>query len=275
MHYLKCDNCGYLNPLKSEYATFCEHCGKKLKDNFGTWKLTHPQSDFEKFKQEVGLSGDDAAIGQKQFRRSKTSPKVKRIIAIAVAIVVGVVVAGFAGRLGERVAKSFNEVKAPAEWLTGSWKTFTPFTGSNFTIETPVNLTARKYDLPPDVQQHIKDMHAYENAEKDGMKIAVSKAIYNDGITTDLNGAADGTINSLQQQPDVSQFDFTRQEISVNGTPAILQKGSYVYRKSTALQFITLSIAKDNELYQVMSIYGAADDTGSTVAGRFIRSVKL
>lgn len=40
MHYLRCNNCGHFNEVKTEYLTFCSKCNKKLNNSYGEWRKT-------------------------------------------------------------------------------------------------------------------------------------------------------------------------------------------------------------------------------------------
>ncbi|WP_295118807.1 zinc ribbon domain-containing protein [uncultured Chitinophaga sp.] len=273
-YYLKCENCGYLNPLKSEYATFCDHCGKKLGSNYSSWKLEHPAKDFEQFKQEVGLSGSKAEAERRAFKR-KISAKTRKTIAIAAVIVVCVVAGAFATQFGKRIAKSFNEVKTPSSWLTSSWQRFGPGADSLLTFETPTSLMPYEHSLAPELATYADLNGAFRNNDADGFRIDLIMLKWKEGNNANLSTIANAAIVEWQSQQLYSQFDYDQHEIMIDGKPAILQKGSYVYQSNTALQFDNLIIVDGDEIRQLLITYGAADDTGSQVAERLLRSVKV
>jgi hypothetical protein len=68
MHFLKCNNCGHLNEVKTEYLIFCSNCNKKLDNNFSNWQTRNPVKTFDDFKQLICISEDDV---------QKTSQKIK------------------------------------------------------------------------------------------------------------------------------------------------------------------------------------------------------
>lgn len=274
MYYLKCNNCGYLNALKSEYATFCDHCGKKLQYNFSSWKLEHPGGDFNKFKEEVGVTGPKAEAERKAFKR-KISPQTRKIALIAVVIVICVVAGAFATQFGRRVAKSFSEIKAPAEWLTSNWKPFSPLPSGVISLQLPVNLVQYKQTLPVEMAARVKSDYAYQNGDKDGLKINLVAVQYADSLSVNIDSAAKAVIEEMEAQKDYSQFDYNQKEITINGRPAIVQTGSYVYKASTALQFQNLIVSSGDALCRILMTYGAADDNGNLIAGKLIQSVKI
>ena len=50
---MRCENCGHLNPLHSEFLTFCDSCKKKLTSNYRDWSKLHDGKNFEAYKKEV------------------------------------------------------------------------------------------------------------------------------------------------------------------------------------------------------------------------------
>ena len=73
MEYLKCNSCGHLNKLKTEYQVFCADCNNKLDNNYSDWKRKHSDKSFEDFKTIECFSEED--INRAKLEKQK---KVKR-----------------------------------------------------------------------------------------------------------------------------------------------------------------------------------------------------
>ncbi|WP_320019299.1 hypothetical protein [Labilibaculum manganireducens] len=86
MHYLKCNNCGHLNELKSEYMTFCTKCSKKLENNYSDWKNRNSDRSFDEYKQVVCTT--EAIESLKEIPKSKQRKGLKYWIAFAVAFAI-------------------------------------------------------------------------------------------------------------------------------------------------------------------------------------------
>lgn len=56
MCFLKCNKCGHLNEVKSEYLVFCQKCNRKLENNFQDWKVKNPDKTFDDFKELICVS---------------------------------------------------------------------------------------------------------------------------------------------------------------------------------------------------------------------------
>jgi len=53
MYYLKCNNCGHHNEMKSEFQVFCTSCDKKLDNYFSDWNKRNPEKSFEDYQKIV------------------------------------------------------------------------------------------------------------------------------------------------------------------------------------------------------------------------------
>lgn len=51
MHYLKCNNCGHFNEVKTEYLVFCANCNKRLDNSFKEWSKPNSDKSFDEYKE--------------------------------------------------------------------------------------------------------------------------------------------------------------------------------------------------------------------------------
>jgi hypothetical protein len=96
MYFLKCNECGHLNELKTEYLTFCSKCNKKLDNNFSNWKKNNPDGTFEDYKNLICITVQD--LQQLNLSEKKKNPKgLKYWIGFAVALTIFYVIGQFGG----------------------------------------------------------------------------------------------------------------------------------------------------------------------------------
>lgn len=86
MHYLKCNHCGHLNELKSEYMTFCTNCNKKLENNYSEWKIRNSDQSFDEYKHAVCTT--EAIESAKELPKAKNGKGLKYWIAFAAAFAI-------------------------------------------------------------------------------------------------------------------------------------------------------------------------------------------
>lgn len=65
MYYLKCEHCGHLNEIKSEYLVFCAGCNKKIENNYTAWSRKNAGKTLDDFKKLVCITDEQAALLKK------------------------------------------------------------------------------------------------------------------------------------------------------------------------------------------------------------------
>lgn len=71
MNYLKCNNCGHFNEVKTEYLVFCANCNKKLDNSYSEWTKRNSDKSFEDYKQLICTT--------EKSEISKDLPKLKKV----------------------------------------------------------------------------------------------------------------------------------------------------------------------------------------------------
>jgi hypothetical protein len=71
MYYLKCEHCGHLNEIKSEYLVFCAGCSKKIESNYTAWSRKNEGKTLEEFKKLVCITDEQVMLLEKETTRKK------------------------------------------------------------------------------------------------------------------------------------------------------------------------------------------------------------
>jgi len=87
MHYLKCNNCGHFNEVKTEYLVFCAKCNNKLDNSYYEWIKRNSDKSFEDYKQLICTT--------EKTDLSKDLPKPKKLKGLKYWIVFAVTTAIF------------------------------------------------------------------------------------------------------------------------------------------------------------------------------------
>lgn len=74
-YYLKCNQCGHFNEVKSEYLIFCSKCNKKLDVNYHDWINRNSDKTFEEYKQLVCTTESSDASTVKTPTKKRLSIK--------------------------------------------------------------------------------------------------------------------------------------------------------------------------------------------------------
>ncbi len=86
MHYLKCNNCGHLNEVKSEYLVFCAICNKKLDNRYAEWIKHNSDKSFEDYKQLICTT--EKSDVPKEMPKSRKMKGLKYWIGFTVALAI-------------------------------------------------------------------------------------------------------------------------------------------------------------------------------------------
>lgn len=86
MHYLKCNNCGHFNEVKTEYLVFCANCEKKLENNYSDWTKRNPEKSFEDFK-EMNCTTEKVELSN-ELTKSKQKKGLKYWIGFTIAFAI-------------------------------------------------------------------------------------------------------------------------------------------------------------------------------------------
>lgn len=84
MYFLKCNDCGHFNDVKTEYMTLCSKCGKKLDNNYPDWSKRNPDKSFDDYKQLVCCT---EIVEEKKKKKSLFGGKKEKQFMIAFVIV--------------------------------------------------------------------------------------------------------------------------------------------------------------------------------------------
>lgn len=268
MHYLKCNNCGHLNEVKSEYQIFCTHCDKKLENNFTDWLKRNPESTFEDFRKLICISENDI----QKVEPTKPKPrKLKYWIGFAVAFAIFYAIGQFGG---EAIVKFIKSGKTAKEVLDQKWikETYGDF---GLTVETPIQLIKSDLALPENVRQLIDKMDVFEYSSAKGFKILINSIQYNSVIgAVNLEGAATGSINEMKLQKGVTDLNYSEEVIFKNELPGFIQKGTYKFN-GVDVGFINTGFSKGLVLWQVMVAYQMDDEVGRTASKKVIDSIEI
>lgn len=84
MYYLKCNNCGHHNEMKSEFQVFCTSCNKKLDNYFSDWQKRNPEKSFDDYKNMVCST---ISMEMPVIKRKSKTPKIILIVAAALVFI--------------------------------------------------------------------------------------------------------------------------------------------------------------------------------------------
>jgi hypothetical protein len=274
MKYLHCDSCGHPNPLKSEYLTFCDACGKKLPQSFTEWRKLRPMASFQEYTQEVGISlKEKSTNGLLTWLKSQTLPANRGKVILFFSLFI-VLIAVTGTLFGKRAVFTFIYPKVPASSLYSNWHTAT-IGRQALEISTPVKLWVHDQPLEGEEAKVIEYAKTYSNEDGGGIRIAVNLYSYISNVANTLEEAVTDSHNSMQLKETATEIDCKSVPVLISGMQGILEEGNYLYKGGIRLAFCNLVMIKGSNRWQIRISYRDDDQIGRQVAQRVLKSVKI
>ena len=164
MYFLDCDHCGEPNPVKTEFQTFCDHCKKKLTNNFQDWKKANPNSTFADYKQSVcwqsNLPLKKSNDTEQEHRKSKLD-LIVLLSSVAVLVLLTVVFHKQLAEFAEKAYASYNaSIGKYKSAKPGEWRLFTSGKGK-FEINFPGDPTPNKQNVETEIGELELNMYVF------------------------------------------------------------------------------------------------------------------
>jgi hypothetical protein len=270
MHFLKCNICGHLNEVKTEYLIFCSGCNKKLGNNFSIWQKNNPEKTFDDFKKLICVSEEEISIDINKAKSHK--PKgLKYWIGFVVSFAIFYAIGQFGG---DSIVKFFKSEKTSKEVLNQKWDKET-YGDYGLTVETPVKLTKGDLPMPENIKQYIDKMDVYNYMSSKGFKVLINSIKYKPTVgTLNLQGAANGSVNEMKMQKGVTDFVYTENYIYKDEIPGFIQKGTFK-ADDVDVEFINTGFASGLIVWQVCVIFQKDDEIGRIASKRVIESIEI
>ncbi len=218
MNYMKCQHCSEYSALKSEYLTFCDHCGKKFPVIYKEWLVQHPDGDLAAFGLEYGIAAEEyAARERRRDRKARFTPRKKTNLAVGT--ICFVIVLGISFLYGPYLMAFFREPKVSATLLEADqWRTFR---GNHIRMQTPLSLKPESPEDRPNMRRKVFQA----GGKADGIVIRMEETVYLSHSSIALEDAGKRAARDMETKTGVSRFSYQTQSLEIEGQPALLQRG--------------------------------------------------
>ncbi len=269
MHYLKCNHCGHLNEVKSEFMVFCMQCEKKIENHFKDWVKKHPDKTFTDWQQLICISESD--LNETIPAERKKNKSAKYWLGFAVSFAIFYAIGQFGGKA---IVDFFMSDKTPENILEQQWITAS-YGETGLTIETPVRLEKATLEFPEELKPYLVRFDTYNNLSAKGFKVFVNSILYVSELKeVNLQGAADGSVSEMKAQKGVTDFTYQEEETNLGPIPGKMQRGRYK-QDGQGINFINVMYALDIRMWHVTVGWLDKDEFGPAAAERVIRSIAI
>lgn len=269
-YYLRCQSCGKLNHLKTEYMVFCTYCNSKLKNNYSDWKRLHQNSNFEDFKMECCLT--EESMQQNAADKSEKKPVTLKTI---LGIIFGIVLFAAFSHFGKMVYESISSPSGISAEVLKEEMPLKEYGKMGMQIQSPFELKEAVIPISDDVKSLIDEMYSYSSKTKNGFEIIINSIRYNEVIgKPNLQGAANGSVAEMKNVSGVSDFNFSQKDINIQGLDGFEIRGSFVL-KSNKAKYINVGLVDGLKLYQLIIIHLYNDENARELAEKVYQSLEI
>ncbi len=196
--------------------------------------------------------------------------KTVAVLALGI-IVIGSLIFVFIYWLGETPeGAGINRELLRKEWVTAAYGE------PPIRLSTPEKLrpTFLEGEGPQNMTQFVKDARSYTFSQGSALSILVNTVKYRPGVNTNLQGAVDGALYTLGQQPGVQNLKHETEDMQLDGLEGKKLEGSYQMRERS-FAFTNVLLADSSHLWQVTIIHPQDDESGAAIADRIVESVAI
>ncbi len=276
MRYLKCNHCGQLVEVKSEYMVFCPKCHEKLDNSFTAWHTRHPGGTFADYLSQHTVS-PEAVSGLSQqrrlTRRFKRGGNLRRggvalITALGMVLIFGAIYWGM-----------HRDQRDPslARLLDAPWRS-TYYEDLGASIKFPHELLAvadtTSLRVKEDTTQIITAIATRRWSEPSKVSVTASRISYRPDFGVDRDIASSQILMSMLESGEVQGFEVFRNDYSIEGFSARILSGSYLIGPDP-FEFRALMAQRRHTVWYFMVAYPRSAPEGLLIADRFFNGVVI
>lgn len=279
-YFIKCNHCGELTEVHSQYMTFCPHCQAKMDNSFALWSAREAaagrECSFADYLSQVCVSG--AAIeGVREQRRigrlmGRGRSARRWVLSLVVAIVV--VALGVLGYIAISRYMSARSIKAIMEqtWRINYYKDM------GVTLKFPYNLTLTPViesdSAASDSVQVVLSSVTRSWSEPKVLMVNAMRIDYEPDFGVNRDVATRQILMSMLQNNELQAFEFFQNDYSMPGLEARMLSGSYLIGIDP-FEFRALMVQRESTVWYFMVAYPRADPEGLLVADRLFKGILI
>lgn len=162
--------------------------------------------------------------------------------------------------------------KAPPSSTVSQWKRFSPG-GSQLSLMLPGELQSEIADVPETLRDKVKQISRYKYLDEQ-FQVAVWDTLYFDGVSTDIQQAAEGARQTIRQSEGVTEYQDNSTRIVRSGRSGLLIRGTF-RRYGEELEIEAILLGDGPRLWQVIITHPASDSDARVASKRVLDSVSL
>ena len=275
MYKLKCTQCNHLNEVNSEYLTFCNNCNQKLENSFQEWKKVNLDKTFDDYKLTVCIDEEVEIEKIRAFKKRNKKWNTKLVVVLVImGVLIGSIFTLFHFKIDDLLNKLVSLASTSDGILNKEWEK-KAYSDLHFYLETPYKPDTITLPYPDQVRSIITSTAAYTVNENAGaFTMLLNYVEYNSKIPLSFDDAIQGSINSIENQPGVTDLYSSITPYSLQDNEASMVKGT-LKKYGIRFKFHMLIFAGEHQLSQIVVEFHEDDEDAEKAAQRIFKSLKL
>lgn len=208
----------------------------------------------------------------------KKKSKINRTYIIIGIVVLGLGVLGTVGyTFGKKIYNSiskYTDTTTTQTIFNGKWQEKS-FGNPAISIESPVDLKKENVPVPAEVKDFVALMETNGYISLvNGLQIVVVNNQYVDGIEANLEGATNGAVAQMQQQPNVSNLEYEIEPYNLDNVQGSKIFGTGI-ENGVNKNFEAYTFVHKNHMWMVILGYKKDDAFGQKIVERISKSIKI
>lgn len=269
-HYIRCTRCGHLNPLRTEYLTLCESCGRKLENNFPDWQKNHPGKSVVDFQKEICIT-DPETSGIQTSKRSEKKIFGRSFLFWIAAVICGLLAGTwlfYPDKEDLFIRKNLPESVLSSDWI---WHN----TGQPpMIVNLPGKPDKQKTDIPAALIEFTEQSESYLYRPSASLSVIIDYYRFKPGIAPDPEPVAHAVMKQMAEKNEIRFVSYDESQIMYLSARGINLEGAF-HERGKLKQYRFVIYTYRNAAYIVRAVYRNSDATSVKTAEKIIDSVEI
>lgn len=266
-YYIPCEHCGHRNPF-TEFITFCDVCGRKLKHNFPEWVKAHPGKPATEFYQNFCVTDTNARAVDTGQRFPIKTLLILSIFTLIIAGGIFFIVNGPSALSNLLLPEETHVSLLKSDWQRNSYGKY------GLSIESPEKLRSDKFTPPPALAMQLKDAEHFYYKPSKGFQLELIAMSFKEPYRVSLQAVVNNTARSLASRPGISNLEFNQSPVFYHELKGLLLEGAY-HDNGKRIRFLCVLYTRDSNVWQAVATYRDSDETGARAAVKAIGSLQV
>lgn len=260
MNYLTCNHCQHQNSVLTTRVVFCEHCGKKLNNNFIDWKITNSEQSFSLYvdkelaQEKIEVQSEQIKSAHKttilqRVKHKEFTQSQRAVISFSVILLTFVLVYDFTSPEYIGAArKNYSEV------LTKSITWNEVEISNDLKIMLPFETKYCETNIPGYLQAYVNNIKSRQSQSQPSFSVTIEEMSVMDNYSISTQEFL--SIKDNYMNEDLTSYNYKNPLIhtTINSYKTTIESGSYNIEEDQYI-YENYTLQKDSKIIKIIISY--------------------